>query len=63
MNRSKDSSGRPASAPRRKGGGRNLKLAILTGVTLAALVVGLLWVGAEAFFGLAISEIMLGQME
>ncbi|HVL50908.1 MAG TPA: phosphatidate cytidylyltransferase [Actinomycetota bacterium] len=49
--------------PPQKGGGRNLKLAILTGVTLAALVVGLLFVGAQAFFGLAIVVIMLGQAE
>lgn len=66
MNRSKDTAGGGASAPGnppRKGSGRNLKLAILTGVTLAALVVGLLYLGAEAFFGLAIIVVMLAQAE
>lgn len=64
MNRPQDSAGRSAPAPEpRKGAGRNLKLATLTGVTLAALVVGLLYVGAEAFFGLAVIVIMLGQAE
>ncbi len=47
----------------RKGAGRNLKLAILTGLTLAVLVVGLLYIGSEAFFGLAIIVIMLAQAE
>ncbi|HEX2179515.1 MAG TPA: phosphatidate cytidylyltransferase [Actinomycetota bacterium] len=60
MNRRKNSA---APAPGRKGGGRNLKLAILTGLTLAALVVGLLYLGSEAFFGLAIVVIMLAQAE
>lgn len=53
---------RPAARPS-SGGGRNLKLAVLTGVTLAALVVGLLYVGAEAFFGLASVLILLAQAE
>ncbi len=64
MNRSKDSAGRSAPTPEpRKGAGRNLKLATLTGITLGGLVVGLLYLGAEAFFGLAIIVIMLGQAE
>lgn len=64
MNRSKGPGGRGAPAsPRRKGAGRNLKLATLTGLTLALLVVGLLYVGAEAFFGLAVIVVMLGQAE
>ncbi len=53
---------RPGTPPR-KGAGRNLKLATLTGITLATLVVGLLYLGAEAFFGLAIIVIMLAQAE
>lgn len=46
-----------------KKGGRNLELAILTGVTLGALVVGLLYLGSEAFFGLAVIVIVLAQAE
>ena len=46
-----------------EGSGRNLKLAVLTGITLAGLVVGLLYLGAEAFFGLAIIVVLLGQAE
>jgi len=46
-----------------KKGGRNLKLAILTGVTLGALVVGLLYLGSEAFFGLAVVVIVMAQAE
>lgn len=63
MNRPNETSGAGAPAPGRKGAGRNLKLAILTGITLAALVVGLLYLGSEAFFGLAIVVIMLAQAE
>lgn len=64
MNRPNEGPGGQApSAGRRRGGGRNLKLAILTGITLAALVVGLLYLGSEAFFGLAIVVIMLAQAE
>lgn len=54
---------RPPAQSKPKGGGRNAKLAILTGATLAALVVGLLYVGSEAFFGLAVIVIMLAQAE
>lgn len=64
MNRPRNPASRPAPAPEpNKKSGRNLKLATLTGVTLAGLVVGLLYLGAEAFFGLAIIVIMLGQAE
>lgn len=49
--------------PSGKPKGRNLKLATLTGVTLAALVVGLLYLGAEAFFGLMIVVVLLAQAE
>jgi phosphatidate cytidylyltransferase len=63
VNRPNEASGAGAPAPGRKGAGRNLKLAILTGITLAALVVGLLYLGSEAFFGLAIVVIMLAQAE
>lgn len=64
MNRSRNPAGRPAPAPEpSKKAGRNLKMATLTGITLAGLVVGLLYLGAEAFFGLAIIVIMLGQAE
>jgi phosphatidate cytidylyltransferase len=54
---------KPAAKPPPQAGGRNLKLAILTGVTLATLVVGLLYLGAEAFFGLAVIVVMLAQAE
>jgi phosphatidate cytidylyltransferase len=53
----------PAVEAPPKAGGRNLRLAILTGVTLGALVVGLLYLGAEAFFGLAVIVVMLAQAE
>lgn len=53
----------PAKKSKQKGGGRNLKLATLTGVTLGALVMGLLYLGAEAFFGLAVVVVMLAQTE
>ncbi|MGQ0679037.1 MAG: phosphatidate cytidylyltransferase [Actinomycetota bacterium] len=52
-------SGRNAS----KGGGRDLKMATLTGVGLGALVVGLLFVGPESFFGLVVLVLMLAQAE
>lgn len=43
--------------------GRDLKLAIVTGLTLAALVVGLLFLGAKPFFGLAFVVILIAQGE
>jgi phosphatidate cytidylyltransferase len=46
-----------------KARGRNLKLAILSGVGLAGLVVVLLYVGPTAFFGFAFVVIMLAQAE
>ena len=46
-----------------KPGGRNVKLAILSGVSLAGLVVGLLYIGTTAFFGFAFVVIMLAQAE
>ncbi|HEX2052119.1 MAG TPA: phosphatidate cytidylyltransferase [Actinomycetota bacterium] len=62
--RGRASSGSPkGQPPAQRSGGRNLKLAILTGVTLAALVVGLLYIGAEAFFGLMIVVVLLAQAE
>ena len=44
-------------------GGRNLKLAILTGVVLAGAVVGLLAVDLRAFFALAAVVMLVGQGE
>ena len=44
-------------------GGRNLQVAIATGLTLAALVVGLLYLGAGPFFGLAFIVILVAQGE
>jgi phosphatidate cytidylyltransferase len=55
-------SGRPSARAPKKAG-RNLKLAILSGVSLGALVVGLLYVGVEAFFGLVFVVVMLAQAE
>jgi phosphatidate cytidylyltransferase len=55
--------GGPGSRRRAEGGGRNLKLAIVTGVALAGAVVGLLAVGPEAFFALAALLILVGQGE
>lgn len=43
--------------------GRNLRLAIASGLTLAALVVGLLYLGAGPFFGLAFILILIAQGE
>jgi phosphatidate cytidylyltransferase len=43
--------------------GRDLRLAILSGVSLGGLVVGLLYMGAEAFFGLVVIVVMLAQAE
>lgn len=62
MTRSEDRQG-GARTPSRKKGGRDLKLAIVTGLALAALVVGLMWVGAEAFYGLAVLVILVAQAE
>ena len=45
------------------GPGRDLKRAIVTGVTLAGLVVGLLYLGAGPFFGLAFVVILIAQYE
>jgi phosphatidate cytidylyltransferase len=50
----------PPPAPR---AGRNLKVAAATGTALAALVVGLLFVSAGAFFALAALIILVGQAE
>ena len=44
-------------------GGRNLKVAIVTGVALAGAVVGLLAVDARAFFALAAVVMLVGQGE
>lgn len=49
--------------PVQAGPGRNLKLAIATGLTLAALVIGLLILGPRYFFVLAFVVIMLAQVE
>jgi phosphatidate cytidylyltransferase len=46
-----------------KPGGRNVKVAILSGVGLAGLVGGLLYIGTTAFFGFALVVIMLAQAE
>lgn len=46
-----------------RGGGRNLKLAIVTGVVLAGAAVGLLAVGPEAFFALAAAIMLVAQGE
>lgn len=43
--------------------GRDLKLAIITGLTLAALVIGLLYIDSKAFFGLAFIVILFAQGE
>lgn len=48
--------------PARKAG-RNLKLAIATGLTLAALVIGLLYLGPPYFFALAFVVILIAQGE
>lgn len=51
----------PESSRRRVG--RDLKLATVTGLTLAAMVIGLLFLGAEAFFALAFVVILIAQAE
>lgn len=49
--------------PSAKGPGRNLKIAIATGLTLAALVIGLLYLGPQYFFVLAFVVILMAQVE
>ncbi|MGH2773224.1 MAG: phosphatidate cytidylyltransferase [Actinomycetota bacterium] len=44
-------------------GKRNLRLAVATGITLGALVAGLLYLGPPAFFGLAFVVILIAQGE
>lgn len=58
-------SGRPSTPPSGKqpGGGRHLPTAILTGLTLAGLVAGLLYLGAEAFYGFVCVVVLLAQGE
>jgi len=46
-----------------KTGDRNLRLAVATGVALGALVVGLLYLGAQPFFGLAFVILLIAQGE
>ncbi|MGI8427310.1 MAG: phosphatidate cytidylyltransferase [Actinomycetota bacterium] len=46
-----------------KGGERNLRVAIATGVALGGLGAGLLYIGAEAFFGLAFVLLLVAQGE
>lgn len=58
-----DPDGPPTGSARGPAGGRNLKLAALTGFTLAAAAFGLLAVGAGAFFVLAAVIILGGQAE
>lgn len=45
------------------GGGRNLKLAVVTGLVLASAVLGLLYLGATPFFGLVAAILLIAQAE
>jgi phosphatidate cytidylyltransferase len=60
---STDPGGGPSGSGPRHGAGRNLKLAALTGFTLAAAAFGLLAVGPGPFFVLAAVVILVGQAE
>lgn len=52
-----------ANAQSSRAGGRNLKLAIATGLTLAAIAIGLLILGPGPFMGFALVMILLAQGE
>lgn len=43
--------------------GRNLKLALVTGFTLAGLLIGLLFIGPKPFFGLVFVVVLIAQAE
>ncbi|MCA1839106.1 MAG: phosphatidate cytidylyltransferase [Actinomycetota bacterium] len=53
----------PSALKAALGPGRDLRRAIVTGVTLAGLVIGLLFLGAKPFFGLAFVVILIAQFE